>query len=120
MEIYGFFIVAICMFLGSIIGTLVGTLVGVKGDIGGVGFAMLLLILISNHYERRGKKFSEGTHRGIVFLSALYIPIVVAMASIQNVVAAFQGGVVAFAAGILATIGALFLVPLISRLAKEK
>lgn len=53
-------------------------------------------------------------------LSALYIPIVVAMAGIQNVVAAFSGGAVAFLAGGIATIGSMLLVPLIGKLGKDK
>lgn len=118
MEIYGFGIVALCMFVGSFIGRVVGVAVGVQGDVGGVGFAMLLLILISNNYESKGKSFSEGTQKGIIFLSSLYIPIVVAMSSIQNVVTAFEGGIVAFAAGIISTLGGLLLVPMISKLAK--
>lgn len=116
MEIYGFGIVALCMFIGSFIGNSLGTVLGVKGDIGGVGFSMLLLVLISNYFEDKGRPFSSKTQNGILLLSALYIPVIVAMSSIQNVVAAFEGGLVAFAAGGIATIGALFLVPLISKL----
>ena len=116
MEIYGLGIVALCMFIGSTIGSSLGTMLGVKGDVGGVGFSMLLLVLISNYFEDKGKPFSGKTQNGILLLSALYIPVIVAMSSIQNVVAAFEGGLVAFAAGGIATIGALFLVPLISKL----
>ncbi|SNS55963.1 malonate transporter, MadL subunit [Anaerovirgula multivorans] len=116
MEIYGFGLVALCMFIGSFIGRFIGDIIGVQGDVGGVGFAMLLLVLVTNYFEKKGKHFDEKTSKGIVFLSALYIPVVVAMASIQNVVAAFAGGLVAFAAGGLATIGGLLLVPIISKL----
>lgn len=119
MEIYGLGIVALCMFAGSFLGYSFGNLLGVSGNVGGVGIAMLFLVLISNYYESKGKAFNERTQKGIIFLSTLYIPIVVAMAARQNVVAAFQGGVVAFAAGGLATIGAMFLVPLISKLSRE-
>ncbi|MCG8484704.1 MAG: malonate transporter subunit MadL [Clostridia bacterium] len=119
MEIYGLGIVAICMFVGSFIGHSLGSVLGVSGNVGGVGIAMLILVLLSNYYEKKGKAFHERTQNGIKFLSALYIPIVVAMAARQNVVAAFEGGIVAFAAGGIATIGAMFLVPLISKLSKE-
>lgn len=119
MEIYGLGIVALCMFVGSFLGYSFGNLLGVSGNVGGVGIAMLMLVLISNYYEGKGKAFHERTQKGILFLSTLYIPIVVAMAARQNVVAAFEGGVVAFAAGGITTIGAMFLVPLISKLSKE-
>lgn len=119
MEIFGLGIVAICMFIGSILGYSIGGFMGVSGNVGGVGIAMLFLVLISNHLEKKGKSFSERTAKGIKFLSALYIPIVVAMAARQNVVAAFEGGVVAFAAGGIATIGAMLLVPVISKLSKK-
>lgn len=117
MEIYGFGIVAACMYLGSLLGYSFGHVLGVSGNVGGVGIAMLFLILLSNYKESKGQGFHERTSKGIQFLSALYIPIVVAMAARQNVVAAFDGGVVAFAAGGIATIGAMFLVPLISKFA---
>lgn len=116
MEIYGLGLVALCMFIGTLFGRVLGSILGVQGDVGGVGFAMLLLILISNYYEGKGKDFSQNTKNGILLLSALYIPVIVAMSSIQNVVSAFSGGLVAFVAGGGATIGALFLVPLISKL----
>lgn len=119
MEIYGLGIVAICMFVGSFIGYSLGSVLGVSGNVGGVGIAMLILVLLSNYYEQKGKAFHERTQNGIKFLSALYIPVVVAMAARQNVVAAFEGGIVAFAAGGIATIGAMLLVPLISKLSKE-
>ncbi|MCR1897712.1 malonate transporter subunit MadL [Irregularibacter muris] len=119
MEIYGLGLVALCMFIGSLLGTIIGKLIGTGGNVGGVGIAMLLLILISNFYESKGKSFNERTQKGILLLSSLYIPIVVAMSSIQNVVSAFHGGVAAFLAGAIPTIGVLFLVPLISKLGKE-
>lgn len=116
MEIYGFGLVAICMYIGSFIGMSLGKILGISGNVGGVGFAMLLLVAITNYLESKGKPLSERTQNGIRLLSALYIPIIVAMASRQNVVAAFSGGAIAFLAGGLATIGAMMLVPLIMKL----
>jgi malonate transporter MadL subunit len=120
MEIYGLGIVALCMYVGSFIGKSIGALLGVNGNVGGVGIAMLFLVLLTNYYEKQDKAFSEKTQRGIILLSSLYIPIVVAMAARQNVVAAFEGGVVAFAAGGIATIGSMFLVPLIAKLGSNE
>lgn len=120
MEIYGFGLIAFCMFIGSFIGRILGIAVGVNGDVGGVGIAMLLLIIITNYLEKKGKSLSEDTSKGMLLLGSLYIPIVVAMSARQDVVAAFQGGLVPFAAGILATIGGLILVPLISKIGNTK
>lgn len=120
MEILGFGFIGLCMFLGSFIGVLVGKGLGINENVGGVGFAMLFLVLITNYLESKGKAFSEGTSRGIKLLSALYIPVVVAMSSIQNVVAAFGSGMVAFLAGAIATVGSLLLIPVITKLVTKK
>lgn len=114
MEFYGLGLIALFMFIGSTIGRLLGTILGVGGDVGGVGFAMLLLVLFTNMV-----KLDEKTSKGIEFVSAIYIPIIVAMSSIQNVVAAFTGGPVAILAGLLATIAGILFVPIISRLGKK-
>ena len=116
MEIYGFGLVALCMYIGSFLGMGLGKVLGISGNVGGVGFAMLLLVALSNYLESKGKPLSERTQNGIRLLSALYIPIIVAMASRQNVVAAFEGGAVAFLAGGIATIGSILLVPIIIKL----
>ncbi len=120
MEIYGLGIVALCMFIGSFFGNALGKILGVSGNVGGVGIAMILLVVLTNYLESKGKGFGERTSKGILLLSALYIPIVVAMAARQNVVAAFEGGAVAFLAGGLATLGGLLLVPVIAKLGKEE
>ena len=112
-------IVAFCLYAGSFVGYFIGSLLGISGNVGGVGFAMLLLVLISNYVETKKGGWSERTQSGIYLLSALYIPIVVAMAGKQNVVAAFSGGAVAFLAGGLATILSMFLVPVIGKLGKQ-
>lgn len=120
MEIYGFGIVAICMYIGSFIGMTLGKTMGISGNVGGVGFAMLMLVAFTNYMDSKGKPLSDRTQNGIRLLSALYIPIIVAMAARQNVVAAFEGGAVAFLAGGVATIGAILLVPVISKLTVGK
>ncbi len=51
-----------------------------------------------------------------IFWSSIYIPIVVAMAAKQNVLAAVKGGPVALLAGALAVIVSCALVPVISRI----
>jgi malonate transporter MadL subunit len=115
MEIYGLGIVAACYFAGNFIGRILGQMIGIGGNVGGVGLAMLFLVLVTAKIHKSGG-FSERTERGMLFLSAIYIPVVVAMAAKQNVVAAIDGGAVAFLAGGVATIGAMFLVPLLSKI----
>lgn len=119
MEILGFGFIALCMFCGSFIGVLVGKVLGINENVGGVGFAMLFLVLITNYLSSKGKNFSDGTSRGIKLLSALYIPVVVAMSAIQNVVTAFDSGAVAFLAGTIATVASLLLIPVITKLVEK-
>ena len=118
MEILGMGFVAMFMLIGSFIGRLLGQLIGVGGDVGGVGIAMLLLVLTTNYLKSKGMPLHEKTERGVKFLSAIYIPVIVAMAARLNVVGALKGGFVALLAGGVATIGAMFLVPLLAKLRK--
>lgn len=120
MEIYGIGIIALCMFLGSVVGRILGAILGTGDDIGGVGFAMLFLMLFCNHMQKNKKELSAPTERGIRFLSAIYIPVVVAMSAKQNVVTAVSGGAIAILAGVIATVAALAMVPIISKLGNKK
>lgn len=119
MEIYGLGLVGLCMFAGSFIGHLLGNLMGLNKDMGGVGFSMIFLILITNYLKARGNPLSDRAGRGISLLSALYIPIVVAMSATQDVLKAFSGGSLAFIAGGLTTVACLALVPIISNIGKK-
>ncbi len=118
MQIYGLGIVAACYFAGNFIGRILGQLIGIGGNVGGVGLAMLALVIVGAKMQKKGG-FSEKTEKGILFLSSIYIPVVVAMAAKQNVVAAIDGGAVAFLAGGIATIGAMLLVPLLSKIGSK-
>ena len=104
MIIYGTALLAICHLLGIFLGDLLGTMIGVKANVGGVGIAMMLLIVARVYMEPRGL-MPKSTEAGVTFWSAMYIPVVVAMAAQQNVVAALRGGPVA----ILAALGAVIL-----------
>ncbi|CAH0998725.1 hypothetical protein LEM8419_00071 [Neolewinella maritima] len=117
MTIYGVALLALCFLVGKITGTLLGAAIGIDGDVGGVGFAMLLLVVGNNWLKHRGglRRVTEG---GILFWSAMYIPIIVAMASVQNVRAALTGGWVALLAGVAATVGGFLLVPVLSRIGR--
>lgn len=118
MVIYGVALLAACYMVGSFIGDILGLLLGVKANIGGVGFAMLLLIIVSTWAQEKGY-MKAPEEQGIKFWAAMYIPIVVAMSSIQNVAAALSGGVVAIAGGVLAVAVGFMLIPILAPKRKD-
>jgi malonate transporter MadL subunit len=87
---------------------------GINADVGGVGFAMLLLILLNAWLKRKGF-LEEETEKGLLFWSSMYIPVVVAMASVLNVKGALSGGWAAVVIGVVVTFGSFALVPVISK-----
>jgi len=115
MVIYGVALLSLCMLVGVFTGDLLGQLLGVQANVGGVGIAMLLLIVLSNlshHQFRLGSMTESGVH----FWSAMYIPIVVAMAAKQNVVAAVSSGWMAIIAGVAAVAVSFLCIPLLDRI----
>lgn len=91
MIIYGVALLSLCTLAGLFIGEILGVLLGVPANVGGVGIAMLLLIFVGSYLGKRGL-LSAKTEQGVEFWSAVYIPIVVAMAAQQNVLGALSGG----------------------------
>ena len=114
MIIYGTALLAICHLVGLYLGDLLGAAIGVKSNVGGVGIAMLLLIFLRLYLHDRGLMPKE-TEAGVGFWGAMYIPVVVAMAAQQNVVAAPRGGPVALLAAVLAVAASACLIALLSR-----
>lgn len=115
MVVYGVALLSACLVVGMLIGEALGVWLQVEANVGGVGIAMLFLVFASN--SSRFKSLVEGASgRGIEFWSAMYIPIVVAMAARQNVVAAFEGGITAIVAGVVAVSVSFALVPLLSKI----
>jgi malonate transporter MadL subunit len=118
MLIYGVALLSACLLIGMVIGEAVGLAIGVDANVGGVGIAMLLLVLASNSPMFR--KITEGNAgAGIQFWSAMYIPIVIAMAARQNVAAATEGGLLALTAGIAAVAVSFALVPILSKIGEK-
>jgi len=113
MAIYGTALLSSCLFVGVLLGNLLGRAVGVPKNIGGVGIAMLLLILLCDRLQRAGR-LPKQTQNGIVFWSSIYIPIVVAMAASQNVLGALTGGPLAILAGVASVLACFACVPLLS------
>ena len=106
------------MLAGVFIGELIGDLIGIDANVGGVGISMLLLIVIAAKTQASGR-LRPISQTGITFWSAIYIPVVVAMAASQNVVAAVRGGPAALLAGVLAVVVSCALVPLLSQIGGE-
>lgn len=114
MIIYGVAVLAASLLVGMLVGDVLGVLLNVESNVGGVGFAMLLLIVLTGWLRRAGH-FPKHSGEGVLFWNAMYIPIIVAMASIQNVAAVIAVGPVALLAGAGATALCWAVVPVLSR-----
>lgn len=99
MIIYGTALLAVCHLLGILIGDLLGRALGMTTNVGGVGIAMMLLIFSRLYLHKRGR-LCPTSESGVHYWGAIYIPVVVAMAMQQNVVAALKGGPVALIAAV--------------------
>ncbi|MFT5580703.1 MAG: malonate transporter MadL subunit [Paraglaciecola psychrophila] len=118
MIVYGVALLSLCLIVGMLAGETLGVFMGVQANVGGVGIAMLMLVFASN--TDKFKTLTEGAAgTGIQFWSAMYIPIVVAMAARQNVAAAADGGLLALVAGVAAVVVSFALVPVLSRIGKK-
>ncbi len=117
MVIYGVALLSFCMLLGIILGEFLGRLFGIDANIGGIGIAMLLLIFLSD-YLKKSFRLGDITEKGITFWSMIYIPIVVAMASKQNVLGAVDGGLIALLSGGIAVLLSFLLIPVLSKIKK--
>lgn len=118
MVIYGLLLLSFCYIVGQLFGAYLGQLLGIEANVGGVGFAMLLLILLSDQLLKRGL-LAENTKLGITFWSQIYIPVIIAMAAIQNVKMAISGGWIALLAGAGAVFVSFLLIPLIVKYIKN-
>jgi len=114
MVIYGVALLSFCMLVGIFAGDILGRLIGAEANVGGVGIAMLLLLVLSN-LTKQEFRLSEPTAKGVNFWSAMYIPIVVAMAAKQNVIAAVSSGWMAVIAGVAAVAVSFAVIPLLAR-----
>ncbi len=115
MKIYGVALLAFCFLVGHILGDFLGKVFHLNGNLGGVGFAMLMLILLNDYFKKK-KLLAEETESGILFWSKMYIPVVIAMSSTQNVKAALSGGWLALTVGLLATLACYLFIPIMSKL----
>jgi malonate transporter MadL subunit len=118
MIIYGTALLAVCHLLGIVLGDLLGAKLGMKTNVGGVGIAMLLLI-VARVYLHRWGRLCPMSESGVNYWGAIYIPVVVAMAMQQDVVAALRGGPVAVLAAVGSVIVCALFVSFINRMEPE-
>ena len=116
--IYGVALLSLCMLIGSFIGNLLGLWTGLGSDIGGVGFAMILLLLLTNS-KKVNKLLPEGYVKGINFWKEMFIPVIIAMSASQNVVSALDGGVLALVLGVGVVVIMLLLIPVFNMFSKD-
>jgi malonate transporter MadL subunit len=119
MLVRGVALLAACYIIGQLIGETLGQWLKLGANVGGVGFAMILLILSQNWLEKRGL-FHIEMEEGVMFWSKMYIPVIVAMSAIQNVHMALSSGLIALLAGIIPVALSVALMPLISKLTKKE
>jgi malonate transporter MadL subunit len=115
MTIYGTALLSLCLIIGLSLGRMLGSWCGIDSDIGGVGIAMLLLILGTDWLHRTGR-MKPPTDEGIKFWGSIYVPVVVAMAATQNVRGALGGSLMAITAGALGVVACFILVGVFVRI----
>ena len=115
MIIFGTALLAVCHLLGIFIGDLLGQALGVKTNVGGVVIAMLLLIF-ARLYMQKNDKLPKLTELGVEYWGAMYIPVVVAMAAQQDMVAALRGGPVALLSAVAAVAVCAVVIAVINRM----
>lgn len=99
--IYGVAAISGCMLIGNFIGDFLGSIIGIEINVGGVGFSMILLLIISDRMSKK-KELDDAWKSGIKYWKSMYIPIVVAMAASQDMYSAISHGFAAILAGVLA------------------
>jgi malonate transporter MadL subunit len=119
MTIYGVALMAICSLIGVGIGDFLGQLLHVKANLGGVGFAMILL-LAGRVYLMKRNALSGGIVLGTEFWATMYIPIAVALAATQDVASAVSSGPMVLVAGVATFLLCALCVGLFSRFDKHR
>ena len=117
--IFSLVTLSLCMILGKYIGLLLGTLVGIDADVGGVGFAIILLVIVTNSKcfpFAQKKEFIDGVN----FWKKMYMPVVVALAATQNVYRMLTSGMVAIVAGSAAVAVPFLILYLLSKSSQRR
>ncbi|MDZ4698394.1 MAG: malonate transporter subunit MadL, partial [Rhodothermales bacterium] len=67
---------------------------------------------------KSARRLRPATDEGVLYWSAIYVPIIVAMAASQDVARAMSGGAAAIVAGVLVVAVAFALVPVVGRIGR--
>lgn len=117
--IYGVAVLSACMIVGTVIGTAFGDLIGAGTEIGSVGFAMLLLLFVTNC-----KKFTftqkPAFIQGVTFWKSMFIPVVIAMTATQDVFHMLSSSIVAIVAGIAAVCFSYLMLFVLHKMGQKK
>lgn len=116
--IYGVATLSACMLLGSLMGSVFGDLIGAGTEIGSVGFAILLLTLVSNSKLSFVQK--PAFVQGVTFWKSMFIPAVIAMTATQDVIHMLSSSVVAIVAGVAAVSVSYLMLYGLHRLSQKK
>lgn len=119
MNIYGIAVLALSYLLGQWMGEFLGSLIGIDANVGGVGFAMMILMLLKEWLVKNSLMSME-MESGIDFWNKLYIPVVIAMAASLNVKSAISSGTLAIAAGTIPVFVSFLVFPSILKKFKPK
>jgi malonate transporter MadL subunit len=114
MIIYGVAILAFSYIVGQLFGEVLGNLLGINANVGGVGFSMILLMILTD-WLRKSELFNLNTQNGIQFWNQMYIPIIVAMSATQNVKLALSSGLITLLVGIIPVIICFIAIPFLSK-----
>ena len=112
--IYGVALLSACAFIGSFLGELLGEAIGLGKDVGGVGFAMVLLLIVTNS-KKINKILPQDYTKGINFWKEMFIPVIIAMSASTDVVHALNGGALALTLGVGIVIIMLLLSPVFNK-----
>jgi malonate transporter MadL subunit len=112
MNIYGVALLALAYLLGQWMGEILGELIGIDANVGGVGFAMIILMLLKEWFVKKNLLTCE-MESGMDFWNKLYIPVVIAMAASLNVKSAVSAGTLAIAAGFIPVMVCFIVFPVI-------
>ncbi len=108
---FGTVLIALSLLAGTALGSILGSLFNLDTEVGSVGFGILIFLFLISVLKST-RHFSPDLEKGILFWKQLYIPIVIAMASTQDVFSAMSKGGIAIACGaapVLLTIAIMFL-----------
>jgi malonate transporter MadL subunit len=118
MMMYGVAVLAFSYLTGQLFGEYLGEFLGVKANVGGVGFAMILLLLCKEWLQKKGLLNVE-FEKGVDFWNKMYIPVIIAMSASQNVKVAVSSGFLALIVGSVPVIAAFFTLPFLIKLSQK-